>query len=133
LQVGDLRPGVGLPGCCKFHQTRFRNTVVFWGGAAGLIAILASGVLYYVNTRSSIYHNARWLDRVNVHYFHSYSGTHSPFLLSNSGSGTVLVSEITVYSGIYYNVPFYVGKSIASGEFLSMPIVDFNPEYIGLE
>jgi len=119
---------------CKYHQTWFRNAIVFWGGAAGLLTILASGILFSIDTIRNFYHATHWKDQINVHYFHTYPDNHYAIVLSNSGSGTVLVSEITVYAGGQdrYNAPFYVGRTLATGEFISIPITDFASEYVGL-
>jgi hypothetical protein len=114
---------------CRYRQCRVLNWIVFWGSAAGLIALIVSGIVYSVTTARPLFW---WSDRVNVHYFHTFSNGHYALSLSNSGSGPILVSEVTAYIGAIENYPFHVDKTVDAGAFLTIAVKDLQKEFVGL-
>ncbi len=118
---------------CTNYQSRSRNAILHLGGAAGLITVIASGLLFSIEKCVQLYHNFHWSDMLSIHYFHTYPNGHYNLTLSNKGSGNVLVSEITIYYDVVNNYPFYIGKVVASGEFLTLPNLDVPTELIGLD
>jgi hypothetical protein len=114
---------------CRYRQSRVLNWIVFCSGAAGLIALVVSGIVYSVTTVRPFY---SWSDRVIVHYFHTFSNGHYALSLSNSGSGPILVSEVTAYVGATENYPFHVDKTVDAGAFLTVTVRDSQKEFVGL-
>jgi hypothetical protein len=103
---------------------------VFWGGAAGLLTALASGLLFSAHTLVQLYGTIHWSDIVNVLYFHSYNGNHYSVALANAGSGAVLVSEITIFPGSGENKVLYVGHTINPGDIWTSYVADPDSEYV---
>ena len=113
---------------CKHTQSWLRNILLFLGSVAGLITLMASGILFSIDRAIQIYGTLYWYNELSVQYFHTYTNGHYDLILSNRGSGTVLVSEITIYYGNAFNYPFYIRKTVASGEFLTTPPLDVPSE-----
>lgn len=124
--------GASVCPICKLYQARYRNWLVFGATGAGFITLLASGILFSIDKIIYIYNEWNWSTKVYVEYFHSFTHNHHAITLLNSGSGPVLVREITIYYGPAYNSHFPINKTIAKGDFLSIPVSDKPSEYRGL-
>ena len=115
---------------CRYHQSRIRNVILLCAAATGLASLVVSSLAF---SMPKVYYLLFWSDKLNVQYFHTFTNGHYDLMLSNSGSGTVLVGEITVNYGDANNYPFYVGKSVSSGEFLTTPVLDTSSELRSFE
>lgn len=123
---------------CKFHQKRWRNAMVFWGAAAGLLTICSSALLFSVESSIKLYDYINWRDAINLNYLKTYIYPHLTAIISNTGSAPVFVNEITIYYHNTSNVVFEINKEIRKGEFISIAnlpekIVDDFKNLLGFE
>jgi len=114
---------------CKSYQSVLRNWIVFAGGSVGLFTLVLSGAAFFAKTISPLLY---WSDQIHVHYFHSYNNGEYSLSLSNSSSGDVLVSEVTVYMGSTENFPFRVNAVLHPGEILTRLVKDEGTQYASL-
>jgi hypothetical protein len=113
---------------CKFHQKRWRNAMVFWDAAAGLITICSSALLFSVESSIKLYDSINWRDAINLNYLHTEIYPHISTIISNNGSGPVFVNEITIYYHKTGNIVFYINKDIQKGEFISITNLSVNTD-----
>jgi hypothetical protein len=109
-----------------------RNWVIFLGAAAGLIALLVSAISFAIDRGMSLYQSAYWRDRVTVNYLHTFSSGKTSVTISNTGSGPVFLSEITIDFGIGGNASFPLAKSLSKGDFFAETVPDMDDEFVGL-
>ena len=93
----EIAIGATVCSVCKNYQSKWRNGVVFAGGAVGLITLLVSGLAFTVDRLSLAYKNLIWQDRINVLRLVK-AGGYLELAVANIGDGPIFISEIVITS-----------------------------------
>lgn len=98
---------------CKSHQSRWRNSLAYVAGVAGIITVVTSvGSAAYLNI-TNIIRESTWVDSVDISLMR-YPG-HT--LFANTGEGTIYIHSVEVYwPQDKANKEIPVGLTLAKGE-----------------
>jgi hypothetical protein len=102
---------------CKYHQSTWRNLVLFFAGITGFITLMVSGFTFIADRATELYKNMTWKDDVRVVSLTTALSPNFSVVISNVGSGPVFVSDIVVHwrGG---NSSLHINERINAGEFL---------------
>ena len=94
----ELAPMAVLCPTCKSYQDKWRNRLVFAAGLTGVATIAAGALAFVAQQGVQGYRTVFWRDTLNVLEFEGWPRRAAEVVVSNSGYGPVLMSELIVYS-----------------------------------